>query len=115
MRKTIFTSYLLEVGCESMHVLENKTWKMKEWMMKINTLPFTVVLRGKAHYQRGYNAHYCGFKLDTKTFVLSIPDVDLYSNIKQACIALLLHITTYHDFLFTDKFLRKRSTVLLLI
>ena len=33
---------------------------------------FMVVLRGKAHYQRGHSAQYSGFKLATSTIVLSI-------------------------------------------
>ena len=31
-----------------------------------------IVLRGKSHYQRGYNAQHSGFKLATSTFVVSI-------------------------------------------
>ena len=40
--------------------------------------------RGKARYQRGHSAHYRDLKLATSTFVLSTPDVYLYSHIPQA-------------------------------
>ena len=47
------------------------------------------------------STHYCGFKLATCTYVLSILDIDLYSNIQQALhfcyiIALVLSRKVFH-------------------
>ena len=52
--------------------------------LQAERLLFMVDLRGKALYQRGYTARYCGFKLATSTVVLSILDVYHYSHIPQA-------------------------------
>ena len=38
-----------------------------------------LVLRGKCCYQRGHKSLYCGFRLATSTFVLSILDVEFIS------------------------------------